>query len=107
MATDPRVEVQYATFSADVRLDAQSSPCRAVSRGEATRLYCGSIFGVLHLIVEDPGLRHPGTIPWSSVASVGWVTPPPIEWVTSGANLPAENVVTSKKPAAKAKPEAA
>ncbi len=81
MATDNRLELQYATFLAPARLDAQSSPTVVVVRSERTRLYCGSILGVLHLIIEDPGLAHPGTIPWTNVGGVGWMETPPVDFV--------------------------
>lgn len=93
MATDNRLELMYATFVADGRLDAQSSPTRVVVRSERTRLYCGTILGVLHLIIEDPGLHHPGTIPWTNVASVGWMEPPAVDLV-----------LAATKPATKGKP---
>lgn len=85
MATDNRLELQYATFVAKARLDAQSSATDVVVRSEGTRLYCGTILGVLHLIIEAPGLAHPGTIPWSNVASVGWLETPAVDFVLAPA----------------------
>lgn len=79
MAKDERLEVEWATFNADTRLSSQSGHVRAVVRSEATKLYFGLIFGQPFLIVEDVKLPHSATIPWHSVTSLGWVTPPPVE----------------------------
>ncbi len=98
MATTDRLECMYATFLARVRLSAQTSETGVVVRSEATKLYVGFIQGVLHLIVEDPSLSHPATVPWTNVGSVGWVEPPAVEFVMAP---------VKPKTAAKAKPEAA
>lgn len=95
MTTPDRLEIQYATFVAEVRLDSQTSVTRVVVSSGPTKVYCGTIHGILHLIVEDPSLRHPATIPWTNVASVGWVGDAPVDFLPAAA--------PKLKPAAKAK----
>ena len=76
MAKDDRPEIQWATFNTDVRLSSASGTVRAMVRNEATRMFFGLILGQPFLIVEDAALPHPATIPWHSVTSLGWITPP-------------------------------
>ena len=76
MAKDDRLEIQWATFSCDVRVASSSSPARAVMRNAAVRLSLGTIAGLPFLIIEDAALPVPATVPWHNVASVGWVTLP-------------------------------
>ncbi len=78
MAKDEKLEIQWVTFSTDVRVATQSSHIRAMVRSDAVRLSLGSIAGLPFLIVEDVSLPTPATIPWSNVASVGWVGSPTI-----------------------------
>ena len=85
MAKDDRLEVAWATFNANVRLSASSDQVRGLVRSDRQRLYFGLILGQPFLIVEDPST--PGTVPWHSVASVGWVTPPIIEGATPKAQV--------------------
>lgn len=83
MDKDDRLELQWACLCASARLDAQSSPTPVVIAGEGRRLFVGQIAGLPFLVVEAPSLPHPATIPWSNVASCGWLTPPAVEWVTA------------------------
>jgi hypothetical protein len=78
MAKDDRIEIQWATFSCDVRFASNSSPARAVMRNEAVRLSLGTVGGLPFLIIEDRALPIPATVPWHNVASVGWVALPTI-----------------------------
>ncbi len=78
MAKDEKLEIQWATFTTDVRIATQSSHVRALVRSDATRLYLGTVGGLPFLIVEDAALPTPATIPWGNVASVGWVAAPTI-----------------------------
>ncbi len=73
---DERLEMKWVTFIADARVDPQSSGGRALVKSDTTRLFLGWIGGLPFCIVEDKALPHPGTIPMSNVASVGWVVPP-------------------------------
>ena len=76
MAKEDRPEVQWVTFNTDVRISSSSGQVRAMVRNDATHLFFGLILGQPFLIVEDAALPHPATIPWHSVTSLGWVTPP-------------------------------
>lgn len=82
MAKDERLEVQWVTFSTDVRVSSSSGHVKAMVRNEKTRLFFGLICGQPFLIVEDVSLPHPATIPWHSVVSLGWVTQPPVDGAT-------------------------
>lgn len=82
MAKDDRLEVEWVTFGMDVRLSSSAGTQRAMVRNPVTKLFFGLIFGQPFLIVEDKALPHPATIPWHTVASVGWVTQPTIDSVT-------------------------
>lgn len=78
MAKDDRLEIQWVTFLVDVRVATQSGHIRAMVRNDNVRLSLGTVAGLPFLIVEDKSLPGPVTIPWHSVASVGWLTPPTI-----------------------------
>lgn len=78
MAKDDRLEIQWVTFSTDVRIATQSGHIRAIVRSDAVRLSLGTIAGLPFLIVEDKSLPVPATVPWGNVASVGWVSTPAI-----------------------------
>ncbi len=76
MAKDDRQEVAWASFIARVRLSSQSSDIPAIARTDAVRLSMGDIRGVPHLFIEDASLPNPANIPWTNIASVGWVERP-------------------------------
>jgi hypothetical protein len=78
MAKDEKLEIQWVTFIADVRIATQSSQIKALVRTEAAHLRLGYIAGLPFVIVEDKALPCPATIPWGNVASVGWVDMPAI-----------------------------
>ena len=84
MAKDERTEIEWATFSTDVRLNPQMSPVRAIVRNAAVKLSFGIIHGHPFLVVEETmvGKVVTYTAPWHSVASCGWVVPPTIEGAT-------------------------
>jgi hypothetical protein len=73
---ESRLEVEWAYFAAKIRLDSGSSDCPAVAKTEKTSLFFDFIRGVPHLIVEDESFRKPMAVPWTNVASVGWVEKP-------------------------------
>jgi hypothetical protein len=78
MAAEKKTErrgVAWASFCAQARIGSQSSAQTAIASSSATKLYKADIDGIPHLIIEDPSIPQPASIPWSNIASVGWLTP--------------------------------
>ncbi len=74
MAKDERKEIAWVSFCSGIRLSSQSSSGQlALASGGSTRLFMDEIRGVPHVIVDDMSLPSPACIPWSNVASVGWL----------------------------------
>ncbi len=67
-----RREIEWVTFCYPARVSSASSPQQALTRGSA-RLFKDDVDGIAHVVIEDASLPSPANIPWSNVASVGWV----------------------------------
>lgn len=71
-----RREIEWVCFCYPARLSSGSSPSTALVRSDASKLFMDNIGGIPHVVLEDKSLHTPANIPWSNVASVGWVLVP-------------------------------
>ncbi len=73
MAKESRRPIAWVSFCAPVRFSTQSASTPALATDEGMKLFKDDIDGLAHVIIEAASLPHASAIPWTNVASVGWL----------------------------------
>ncbi len=91
---ETRREVSWAVFCSErTRLSASTSVVPAVHSAGNIKLFLDFVSGLPFLVIEDASKACSASIPWTNIASVGWMfTPEPAVTKVSAKVKPAESV---------------